>query len=212
MTEEKKSTFETLSKINVVEKTKEKNGMVYLPWAAAWAEVKKVYPDATFKIYSKIVDEYGNTKFWHDDGKSGWVVVGVTIDGLEAVETLAIMDLRNKAIKAEDITSTDANKAIKRCLVKACAMHGLAIHLYYGEDLPEEISKINELTETCLALIKKRCALSDDAKKKVETLCKAAEKEANPELPDDLLTGSPKNIDDVEILENLRKQLVAVRK
>ena len=212
MAEEKKSTFELLSKVNVEGKTKEKGGLTYLPWASAWAEVKKVCPDATFKIYSQIVDEYGNTRFWHDDGRTGWVVVGVTIDGIEIVETLAIMDMRNKAIAANQITSTDANKATKRCLVKACAMHGLGLYIYEGEDLPEEVSRINELVESCLGLIKKKCALSDAAKEKVEVLCKDAEKKANPELPDELLSGSPRNIDDVDILENMKKQLLAVRK
>ena len=36
------SVFETLNKISVKEKTKEKNGLNYLSWASAWAEVKSV--------------------------------------------------------------------------------------------------------------------------------------------------------------------------
>ena len=43
-------------------------------------------------------------------------------------------------------------------------------------------------------------------------LCKEAEKEANPDLDDELITGKISNINDVAILENLKKKLLAVRK
>ncbi len=45
----KKSVFETLNAINVNDKTEKKQNLTYL-WAWAWAEVKKRYPDATYKI------------------------------------------------------------------------------------------------------------------------------------------------------------------
>ena len=45
------SVFETLSKINVSDHTEKKNGLTYLSWAWAWAEVKKAYPNANYKIY-----------------------------------------------------------------------------------------------------------------------------------------------------------------
>ena len=43
-------------------------------------------------------------------------------------------------------------------------------------------------------------------------LCKAAEKQANPDMDDDLIVGNYNNIEDVDILTNLKKQLLAVRK
>ena len=122
------------------------------------------------------------------------------------------MDFKNKSITADQITSVDANKSIKRCLVKACAMHGLGLYIYEGEELPEEASKTLELQDEIKELISKKCALSDKAKSKVADLCKAAEKEADPTLDDDAITGNPKNIEDVDILTNLKKQLLAVRK
>ena len=158
------------------------------------------------------MDEHGNTRFWHDDGKTGWVKVGVNINGIEMIETLAIMDFKNKSIPAEQITSVDANKSMKRCLVKACALHGLGLYVYEGEDLPEEISKTIELKEKIKELATKRVKLSDRAKAKVAELCKAAEKQANPDLDDDLITGNYNNIEDVDILTNLERQLMAVRK
>lgn len=206
-----KSVFDTLNSVDVSEKVKDKNGLTYLSWSSAWSEVKKKFPDATFKIYPQ-VDESGNTRFWHDDGRTGWVEVGVTIDGTEIVEVLAIMDFKNKSIKAEDITSVEANKSLKRCLVKACAMHGLGLYIYEGEELPEETSKTIELKEEIAVLVEKKCKLSDSAKSKVAELCKAAEKKVNPDMSDEFITGNYKNIEDVNVLTNLKKQLLAVRK
>lgn len=207
-----KNIFESLNNVDLTEKVKSKNNLTYLPWSSAWSEVKRRYPDANFRIIPQVIDEGGNTRPWHDDGKTGWVEVGVTIDGQEIIETLAIMDFKNKSITADQITSVDANKSIKRCLVKACAMHGLGLYIYEGEELPEEASKTLELQDEIKELISKKCALSDKAKSKVADLCKAAEKEADPTLDDDAITGNPKNIEDVDILTNLKKQLLTVRK
>ena len=46
MASEKKSVFETLNAVNCNEHTERKNGITYLSWAWAWAEVKKRYPTA----------------------------------------------------------------------------------------------------------------------------------------------------------------------
>lgn len=208
----KKSVFEILSRLDVSKYVKEKNGLSYLPWAKAWEIIKEYFPDATYKVYPQIMDELGNTRFWHDDGKSGWVTVGVTIDGDEQIENLAIMDYRNQAISADKITSVDANKSKQRCLVKACAYHGLASHLYYGEDLAESVTRVEELKELVADVVAKKVKLSDKAKAKVAELCKKSEKEANPDLDDELISGNYKNIDDVDILEKLYNNILAVRK
>lgn len=209
---ENKSVFDILNAVDVSTKIKTKNGLSYLSWASAWAEVKKKYPDATYKIYPQVMDEGGNTRYWHDDGRTGWVEVGVTVNGQEIIEILAIMDFKNKSIPADQITSVDANKSLKRCLAKACALHGIGLYIFEGEDSPEETSKTIELKEKIKELATKKVALSDKAKTKVAELCKAAEKQANPNLDDDLITGNYNNIEDVDILTNLEKQLLAVRK
>lgn len=212
MSNEVKSVFETLYSIDTTDKIKDKNGLQYLPWSAAWAEVKKIYPKAFFTIYKQVMDELGNTRFWHDDGRSGWVEVGVTIEGLEVIENLAIMDFKNKAIPADQITSVDANKSLKRCLVKAIAEHGLALHIYLGEELPEEVGKTNELQSEIMNLINIKAKLSDKAKAQVADICKKAETEANPHFDSSEITGDPRNIDDIEALEKLKRQLLTVRK
>ena len=130
------SIFETLNAINVGEHIEKKNGLSYLAWAWAWAEVKKKYPTATYTIYE-------NKDGWnyHTDGKTAWVKTGVTIDGLEHIEYLPVMDMRNRSIPIENVTSFDVNKAIQRSLTKACARHGLGLYIYAGEDLPEAEQK-----------------------------------------------------------------------
>ena len=212
MSEKIENVFAELNDIDVSGKTKEKGGFTYLSWASAWSEVKKRFPDATYKIYPMVIDDRGNERFWHDDGKSGWVEVGVTINGIEMRENLAIMDFRNKAIPAENITSFEANKSAKRCLVKACALHGLALYIYEGEDIPEASAKVKELIDQIDAVAKKKVALSDKAKEKVATLCKDAERKAKPDLDEDLISGNYKDIEDADILTELHKKLLAVRK
>ena len=124
--------FVQLNNINVNGKTEKKNGLTYLSWAWAWAEVKKLFPSATYTIY-----ESANGCFYHTDGRTCWVKTGVTIDGLEHIEYLPVMDYRNASIQLDKVTSFDVNKAIQRSLTKAGARHGLGLYIYAGEDLPE---------------------------------------------------------------------------
>lgn len=137
-----KSVFETLNAVNCNEHTEKKNGMTYLSWAWAWAEVKKRYPLSYYKIYE---DEHGRPYF--TDGRTCWVKTGVVIEdvvkgsalgvGIEHIEYLPIMDYKNNSIPLEKVTSMDVNKSIQRSLTKACARHGLGLYIYAGEDLPE---------------------------------------------------------------------------
>lgn len=128
--------FEELFAVNVNGRTEKKGNLTYLSWAFAWAEVKKRHPDATYTIYENN-DEWN----YFTDGRTGWVKTGVTVDGIEHIEYLPIMDFKNKSIPLENITSMDVNKAIQRSLTKACARHGLGLYIYAGEDLPESEQK-----------------------------------------------------------------------
>lgn len=126
------SVFDNLSVINVNDKKKKKNNLDYLSWAFAWSEVKKVYPEANSKVYE---NEQGLN--YHTDGRTAWVKVGMTIEALEHIEYLPVMDYRNQSIPLEKLTSMDVNKAIQRGLVKAIARHGLGLYIYANEDLPD---------------------------------------------------------------------------
>ena len=128
-----KSVFATLNAVNVNGHTEQKNGLTYLSWAWAWSEVKKAYPAAFYTIY-----ENAEGRNYHHDGRTAWVKTGVTIDGLEHIEYLPVMDFRNQSIPLDKVTSMDVNKAIQRSLTKACARHGLGLYIYAGEDLPED--------------------------------------------------------------------------
>lgn len=133
MATSEKSVFATLNAVNVNDNTDTKNGLTYLSWACAWAEVKKKYPDAQYKVF-----ETESGCIYFTDGRTCWVKVSVTIDGLEHIEILPIMDFKNKAIPLNAVTSVDANKSIQRAITKACARHGLGLYIYAGEDLPED--------------------------------------------------------------------------
>ena len=162
--ENNKKPFELLNAINVNGHTEQKNGLTYLSWAWAWAEVKKAYPDANYTIY-----EDANGRPYHTDGRTCWVKTGVTIEGLEHIEYLPVMDYRNASIPLDKVTSMDVNKAIQRSLTKACARHGLGLYIYAGEDLPEEEIKakaedLRDEKESLIAVIED-CIDIDDLTK-----------------------------------------------
>lgn len=168
-----KNYFEILNAINVSGKTEKKGNLTYLSWAWAWGELKKIHPDATYTIYE-------NSEGWnyHTDGKTAWVKTGVTVNGIENIEYLPIMDFRNNSIPVDKVTSTDVNKTIQRSLTKAVARHGLGLYIYAGEDLPEEerqdfkneIISAKEANVLKKMLEKRGIEASNYKGKKIETL------------------------------------------
>lgn len=141
---EEKNYFELLNSINVNDKTEKKNGLTYLSWAWAWGEVKKKFPDATYKIY-EVTNPQGYVCNYYTDGRTCWVKTGVIIKGIEHIEELPVMDYKNKSIPLENVNSFDVNKAIQRSLTKAVARHGLGLYIYAGEDLPEDERNENQI-------------------------------------------------------------------
>lgn len=145
--------FTKLYSINVNEKVEKKptnNGrnLSYLSWAWAWAEFKKVYPNATYLVLKS-----ANGLPYFGEDNVGYMVY-VTVDngeGLSYEQYLPIMDSNNNAMKAHPYTYKtkygektveafdmfDVNKTIQRCLTKCLAMFGLGLYIYAGEDLPE---------------------------------------------------------------------------
>ena len=167
--------FSELNSVNVKDKVEKKNGLDYLSWAYAWGELKKLHPDAVSTIYH-------NKDDWNyfTDGKTCWVKTGVTVNGIEHIEELPVMDYKNHSIPLEKVTSTDINKAIQRSITKAIARHGLGLYLYAGEDLPEDEPKckpnvydnfssdpeIRAMQEEVIALCKGSVDLANKAAKK----------------------------------------------
>ena len=170
-----KSVFETLFEVNVNDHVEKKKDLSYLSWPYAWAEVKKRYPKANYKIH-----QFGDKQlpYVYDEGIGFMVFTSVTIEDVTHTMWLPVMDSSNKAMKAEgytydtkykkDIsvepaTMFDVNKAIMRCLVKNLAMFGLGLYIYSGEDLPAaEVEKISARDATILKNVVKSL---DDADK-----------------------------------------------
>lgn len=158
MAENKKSVYETLSKINVKPKLEKKGKLDYLSWAMAWGMVKQVYPDANYKITE--FPEYVQTKNgWESTGRdvdyrqtSAGVEVEavVNINGESYSSKLFVMDYRNKPVFSPNYF--DINKTQQRALVKALAIAGLGLNVYAGEDLPSPDSeKVTKNKQTASA-------------------------------------------------------------
>jgi len=163
--------FEELYALNVNDNTEKKNGLTYLSWAWAIAEVLKKYPDMTYEI----LRFENNLPYVYDENTGYMVFTKVTIEGITREMWLPVMDGANKTLLDHEYTYQvkdyktgevkektvakatmfDINKTIMRCLTKNLAMFGLGLYIYAGEDLPEEeankkidedqIKKINKL-------------------------------------------------------------------
>ena len=170
-----KNYFVELNNINVSDKIEKKNDLSYLSWAWAWGELKKLHPTATYTIY-----ENADGLFYHTDGKTAWVKTGVTVEGIEHIEYLPVMDFRNRSISVETITSTDVNKAIQRSLTKAVARHGLGLYIYAGEDLPEEekeakSKETEKITAKELLALKNKMESDNVSEDRIKNLYKVAD-------------------------------------
>lgn len=147
--------FEKAYKLNVSTKTEKKNSLTYLSWAWAWAEFKKIYPEALYEI-----KKFGEKQlpYVFDEVLGYMVFTEVIADGIKHEMFLPVMDGANKSMTnctytyqtkygektVDKATMFDINKTLMRCLTKNLAMFGLGLYIYAGEDLPEgevEVSK-----------------------------------------------------------------------
>jgi len=161
--ETKKPVFHTLNSISTQGHTKKKNGLDYIEWSTAITLTNDAFPDAVSyrvrefptKIYKPfLIEKTGDTERYAimedvqplqycSDGRTAWVEVEVTVSDRKVTETLAVMNNRNQSIPVGDITSTDVNKSIKRCLVKALANMGLGLSLWQ-KDLADSYNAMVE--------------------------------------------------------------------
>lgn len=131
--EKTKSVFEVLSEINLSSKVEKRGNLSYISWSTAWGAVKSKFPD----VQRTVFETESGVNYFHD-GMTAFVKVGVTINNIEHIEMLPIMDMRNASIRLEKITSFEVNKSIQRCTVKALALHGLALNIYNKEEFQDE--------------------------------------------------------------------------
>ena len=140
-----------LLKINVNGHLEKKGNLSYLSWAWAWAEVLKIDPGAQWTAH-----EWDNSPVMYLRNNTAMVKVSVEIKGNIKTCLLPVMDNRNRAIVDPDAFAV--NTATMRCLTKAIAMHGLALYIFAGEDLPE-----GEKVEPSLEVLAQIAAATDAA-------------------------------------------------
>lgn len=130
---QKLSTFDTLSQINVNEYTEKRGQFTYLSWSHAWAEVKKRFPSATYTYY---VNPETHQPYSFEEKVGGFCHTSVTIDGETLQMWLPILNYNNKTILEPN--SFDINSCLMRCLTKNLAMFGLGFYIYKNESFPSE--------------------------------------------------------------------------
>lgn len=148
--------FDALSSLDMNDKVEKRENLSYLSWANAWAEFKRAYPSATYKI---VKDPITNLPYFADERTGIMVYTEVTVDEITHEMWLPVMNTSNKAMKLEAYTYKvydkfkkeyvertvetasmfDINKTIMRCLVKNLAMFGLGLYIYAGEDIQEKM-------------------------------------------------------------------------
>ena len=156
--------FDALYSLDLSDKLERRDNdkLNYLSWANAWAEFKRAYPNAGYRI---IKNPETNLPYFNDPDIGIIVYTEVTADGQTYEMWLPVMNGANKAMKetaytyqvydtykkqyvektVNAATMFDINKTIMRCLVKNLAMFGLGLYVYAGEDLPNDE---NLLTDT----------------------------------------------------------------
>jgi hypothetical protein len=131
--------FASLRKVDVSDYIEKKNNLSYLSWAFAVDQLLQRDPSATWEYRFGIDPQTQASVPFVYIGATAMVFCTVRAFGVERTAQLPIMDYKNKAIANPD--SFQTNTAMQRCLAKAIALHGLALYIYAGEDLPPEDEK-----------------------------------------------------------------------
>jgi len=132
MAEKKKSLFQRLSEVNVSGFAEKKGQFTYLSWAWAVTELKKVAPEAYWKIHEWGLE--GNKQPYQQTEAGCFVKVTVIAEDIEMTQVHPVLDHRNNTVKKPN--AFEVNTSIMRCLTKAISLHGLGLYIYAGEDLP----------------------------------------------------------------------------
>lgn len=210
--------YNTLRKLDIKERSQDKNGLTYIPWAIALDEVSKRYDtDFEFEMFDDGTGRDYSVPYL-DTPVGLFVKTNVTVEGHTRSMMLPVMDNRNNGMslterdggktKVAAAVSTNVNKALMRCLTKNLAVFGLMIGLWGKEDVPDAVIKQQELATKCLAKIneltrKAREYGDDKVVEKVGEICKSV-------LPEEC-NGDPRLCGDEEKLRDLELKLRAVR-
>ena len=125
------SHYEQLASINVNDHVEKKNGLSSLSWTWALDQLLRLDPEASWS--------YAEPKLYAD---TLMVFCTVRAFGRERTAHLPVMDHKHRAIPNPD--AFQVNTAMQRALAKGCALHGLGMYIYGGEDLPAEADKADK--------------------------------------------------------------------
>ena len=151
-----KTIFRDLNAIDVSDKVKKKNDKLdYLDWATCLTYLKSKYDTVEVKVREFSITTIGTggevitrTVPYNTDGRTAYVEVELTIDGVSVTEMLPVLDYRNQCIPVDKLTFFDVSKSIKRCFVKAAANHGIGLSMWTREtetDLAKEKKILDRL-------------------------------------------------------------------
>ena len=109
---------------------KNQRTLTYLAWSGGWAIVMDKYPESTYSFTEHV---YPNNTM------EVRCLMNIVKDAQIASREMwlpVMSGFMNAAV--ENPTSRDISDARMRCMIKTLAIFGLAIELYFGEEIPEE--------------------------------------------------------------------------
>ena len=142
----RKNPFVELNKVDVSKYVEKKGKFNYLSCAYAVRELKKVCPDASWGV---VKAEDGSPFMQTACGY--FVEVWVEVEGCRLSQVHPVLDNRNQPIESPN--AFHINTSIQRCLAKAIALHGLGIHIFAGEDLPEGYILTDEQSKELISIL-----------------------------------------------------------
>jgi Protein of unknown function (DUF1071) len=120
--------FARLNQINVSDHIERKGDFAYLSWPFAVTQLRLADPQACWEVRRFDGLPYLKTETGY------FVEVAVTVQAVTLSQIHPVLDGKNRPLI--EPSAFDINTSIQRCLVKAIALHGLGLHVYAGEDLP----------------------------------------------------------------------------
>lgn len=236
----KKDVFNTLYEIDTRERSVKKDTgrtqLNYLPWATTYSEVCKNFTDVkyVFKTNKEVFETKTIKKLDENTtiettktitqeipytvSEAGlFVTTQVTVNGVTKEMSLPVYDSSFRNMKLEPYTYSTKNgtntvpaatfadiyKSIMRCFAKNLSMFGVGLNYWTKEDAPESVLKIEKLIaeiDTAYVAKKKKGFTDEELLKSYSTL-----------LPEDF-NGNYKLCDSEEVLESIKKKLLALRK
>jgi hypothetical protein len=134
--------FATMSQIDISKMTERKNGFTYLSWAHAYRLLRQHCPEAEIVKSVFAMPDGRRLPYMVDEQGYAYVQVTVIIEDYTCVEVMPVLNHANRPVQNPD--SFAVNASLQRCMAKAISMAtGLGIHLYAGEDMPQQKSGLS---------------------------------------------------------------------